>query len=370
MNSPIRVGVDGRVLDDRYHGIGRLTYELVAGLADLGDIDITLFLSSTQRSDRFNIDQLTSHPSITMKYFEYPMTSMTQFLRWPRAIRDANLDVTLFTYHLGAAFLGRGRRVAMVHDCVMEEDIRFAPDRKTRALYMLLTRAVVRRVDIVTGSRASVVALKSFYPKLTTPPQVIEWGVGEAFRHPGRVPAIIGGVEIPAKYFLHVGARRPHKNVTHLIRVLAASAPQDHLILVGSADNRWPDETAALARELGVSDRVIELSAISDDELTGLYAGARAFLFPSLVEGFGLPLLEAMAAGTPVIASDVPVFREIAADCALLADPHSVTAWTTAIRSLDDETTRAALTQRGRARAGAATWQRTVTQLDEVLRAR
>ncbi|GGL91362.1 glycosyltransferase family 4 protein [Nakamurella endophytica] len=363
----VRLGVDGRVLDDRYHGIGRITYELVERLAARPGWDITLFVNHSQRSDRLDVGALTAHESVHTETFDHAVTSVSQFLRWPGALRRSGVDLVLFPYHLGAALSGRARRWTVVHDCILEQDRRFAPDARTRLLYRLLTWAVVHRNTVVTPSRASADAVRRYYRVAVPDEHVVPWGVSSWFGDASGAVTTVQGTPVPARYLLHVGARRPHKNVQQLVRVLAALGPRDHLVLVGSHDDRFPDPTADLARELGVQDRVLQFSGLSDAELSALYSGAHAFLYPSLVEGFGLPLLEAMTAGAPVVASDIPVFREVAEDAALLVPVDDTQAWVRAVHELDDPATRARLAEAGYARADAANWDRSTAALAAAL---
>jgi glycosyltransferase involved in cell wall biosynthesis len=366
---PMRLGVDGRVLDDRYHGIGRITFELLQRLSLFPGWEITLFLSHDQQSDRFDIADLLSRPSVRIRYFDESLTSVTQFLRWPRVLKRSGVDAILFPYHLGASLFSRSRRFAIVHDCIFEANPRFAPDTRTRTLYILLTKCVVRRNRIITPSKASAMAVQQFHHVTVPASQVVEWGVAQAFGFGfgKRKVQQVDGVDLPDRYYLHVGARRPHKNVEQLVRVLAELQPDEYLVLVGSADRRWPDHTTELAGELGVADRIIELNGVSEDDLAALYRQATAFLYPSLVEGFGLPLLEAMVAGTPVVASDIPVFREVADGAALLVPPDDTGAWVRAIRELDASMAREVLIKGGRRRAALATWDSAATNLASVL---
>lgn len=371
VNTAIRLGVDGRVLDDRYHGIGRITYELLDRLTGIEGVEITLFLRNQPESDRLDIDALTARPGVRVVRFDESLTSVTQFVRWPRVLRRSAVDAVLFPYHLGASFFGAKRRYSIVHDCILEADKRFAPDTRTRLLYIALTTLVVRRTTTLTPSRASAAAVRDFYKVRVPDSHVVEWGVGTTFAAPAVGPervADVNGVPLPEHYYLHVGARRPHKNVAQLVRALAGLPPQAHLVLVGSADARWPDATMDVARDLGVADRVIELSGVSEADLAALYHQARGFLYPSLVEGFGLPLLEAMSAGVPVVASNIPVFREVAEGAALFVPTDDTRAWIEAIGALDDPTRRAALIEAGRRHAAAATWERATDRLVTILR--
>lgn len=373
----LRVGVDARVLDDRYHGIGRSTFELVSAAAQAHPHwKLVLFLNDTQRTDRFDLDALLARPNVTTARFDHELTSVGQYLRWPAALRAAGVDVALFPYHLGAALTGRARRFGVVHDCILEADPRFAPDRRTRLLYMLLTAAVVRRTRVLTPSRASADDIARIYRVRRGADRfgVIRWGVGDGFAVDRPAPTEVNGLPIDRPYLLHVGARRPHKNVGHLVRVLHRLPAEYRLVLVGSPDPRWPDDVDDLVAAHGLGDRVLQPGKVSEADLVGLYAGAAAFVYPSLIEGFGLPLLEAFAAGAPVVASDIPVFREVAEGAALLCPPNDPQAWAAAITSLgsapsadpgDDPVSRrrAELVAAGRERAARATWARAADEL-------
>jgi glycosyltransferase involved in cell wall biosynthesis len=134
------------------------------------------------------------------------------------------------------------------------------------------------------------------------------------------------------------------------------------LVFVGNADERFADEAMAEALMLGAP--VLFLGAVPEVDLPSLYSLATVVACPSMKEGFGLPLLEAMSCGTPVVCSDIPVFREVAGDAALYADPRDEAAWT---RLLGDVLASPALESNlrnaGLARAAAFTWHRTAHSL-------
>ena len=115
-----------------------------------------------------------------------------------------------------------------------------------------------------------------------------------------------------------------------------------------------------MASEAGSPDAVVALGQVSEDRVHALYRGATALVYPSLYEGFGLPLIEAMASGTPVLASHEASIPEVLGGAGLLLDPRDVSAWRDAIiRVMNDEALRDDLRARGLARAGTYTWQRT-----------
>jgi glycosyltransferase involved in cell wall biosynthesis len=160
---------------------------------------------------------------------------------------------------------------------------------------------------------------------------------------------------------LSVSAKRPHKNLARLLRALAGiPATRRPLLVLPGYPTPHEEELRHLAGELGIADGVVWPPWVSADELEGLYSAAVCLVFPSLYEGFGLPVLEAMARGVPVATSGRASLAEVADDAALLFDPEDVDAIRTAIeRLLTDEAERRRLAEAGRRRSERFTWDRT-----------
>ena len=160
---------------------------------------------------------------------------------------------------------------------------------------------------------------------------------------------------------LSPSAKRPHKNLPRLLRALAA-IPRERrpVLVVPGYPTPHEDELRALAAELGLDDDVRLPAWIPAGDLEGLYELADAVVFPSLYEGFGLPVLEAMARGVPVACSDRSSLPEVAGDAALLFDPEDVRAIAGAIeRLLTDEALRARLAAAGPDQARRFSWEQT-----------
>jgi glycosyltransferase involved in cell wall biosynthesis len=168
-------------------------------------------------------------------------------------------------------------------------------------------------------------------------------------------------------YVLAVGTLEPRKNLERLIAAWGRLPPalQDSHTLALVGPRGWDDAPIlSAARAAGAQ----LLGGVTDDELRALYAGAAAFVYPSLYEGFGLPVLEAMAAGAPVITSNVSSLPEVAGDAALLVDPRDEAAIAEAIeRVVTDPTLADDLRARGRPRAAAFSWARTARETLAVL---
>lgn len=160
-------------------------------------------------------------------------------------------------------------------------------------------------------------------------------------------------------FILYVGSGAPHKNIKGLIAafsLLEAGFPDYKLGIVGDMGDQL-EELRASATSEGVSRKVIFTGRVSNENLRGIYKAASVFVFPSFYEGFGLPVIEAMASGVPVITSDRSCLPEICADAALLVDPCQPPRLAKAIeRVLSDESLRTSLASRGKARAKDFSW--------------
>ena len=172
-------------------------------------------------------------------------------------------------------------------------------------------------------------------------------------------------------YFLYIGRHDPYKNISRLISAFA-NLPSNHeyqLWLAGPSDDRYTPNLKKQVQELGLTDQVKFLDYVPYDDLPKIISGAIALVFPSLWEGFGLPVLEAMACGTPVITSNLSSLPEVAGDAGILIDPYRVAEITDAMQAIANDTgLRSHLSQLGLARASQFSWEKTGQQTVEVLK--
>ncbi|MHB1941046.1 MAG: glycosyltransferase, partial [Candidatus Dormibacteria bacterium] len=172
-------------------------------------------------------------------------------------------------------------------------------------------------------------------------------------------------------YLLVVGAHHPRKNVQQAVRALAAAFPGaggSPSLVVANAAGEAASELARLAQELGVGRRVLLLPHLGPAALAALYRGSEATLVPSLYEGFGLPALEAMALGSPVLAGDSGAVAEVAAGAAILLPSRDLQRWAEGIRELmSNQDLRRHLSGLGRERSSRYTWERSVAEHRAVL---
>lgn len=178
-------------------------------------------------------------------------------------------------------------------------------------------------------------------------------------------------LDVPkGNYFVHLGRHDPHKNVGRIVQALAQMQPQirPELWLVGPEDSRYAPVLKAQAEELGVGDRLKFLGYVPYTELPKIIGGAIALVFPSLWEGFGFPVLEAMACGTPVITSTTSALPEVAGDAAILVNPLEVEEIAAAMTTLvTDANVQRQLRAAGLVRVQQFSWHKTAQQTAEVL---
>jgi alpha-1,3-rhamnosyl/mannosyltransferase len=194
---------------------------------------------------------------------------------------------------------------------------------------------------------------------------------------PGVDLALSGGPDVRAAYgidgpfFLYPAITYEHKNHAFLVRAFASVAvrrPEAQLVFTGGA-GEVEAEVAALIDELGLASRVLRLGRIPRGDLESLYQHAVALAFPSTFEGFGMPVLEAMAHGCPVVAAHTTAVPEVAGDAGWLLPPDDLEAWARALeRLLDDAADRARLATTARDRAAEFTWAQTTDAIDGAYR--
>ena len=195
---------------------------------------------------------------------------------------------------------------------------------------------------------------------------VIYYGVREVFRPVENAAAHVKArFQVDQPYILYVGNLTQRKNVELALRAFAnlhERFPDLRFVLAGPSTFKQTN-VGQIAEELHVSDKIILPGSVNDQDLPALYSAAEIFVFPSLYEGFGLPVVEAMACGTVVITSTASSLPEVAGEAALLVDPRSVDQMTDALQTLlKDASLRADLRQRGLARAAQFSWDETVRQ--------
>ncbi|NDJ76575.1 MAG: glycosyltransferase family 4 protein [Chloroflexi bacterium] len=373
----MKIGVDYTAAYEQGAGIGRYVRELVRALAAQDQqTPYRLFVAGAAQNGLPPVPgpNFSWHPTrITPRWF----ARIWYRLRLPLPVESFIGQVKLYhaTDFTLPPTLPGVRTLLTVHDLSFVR----APETATPVLKAYLDKVVPRSVrrafHVLADSQATKDDLVELYG---TPPEkitVLLSGVNAEFlpvKDATARKAVRERYGIPEKpYVFSIGTVQPRKNYTRLIRALAAlGPPYDDVQLVIAGGRGWLESPIyQTVKDYHLSERVHFIGFAREEDLPALYSGAACMAYPSLYEGFGFPVLEAMACGTPVITSTLSSMPEVAGDAALLVDPYDMSAIADALeRLLSDQTLCMNLVQRGLAQAGQFTWQRTAQHLQDIYR--
>lgn len=354
--------LDCRTANAHYPGIGRYTYELARALA--AATELTILFDPNASSAEFRLTKLP------VKRIAVPISPRSLAQQWiiPDRLRRLNAAVYHSPYYLMPYSTGAPTALTVYDVIPLHSLAGFS--RRQRWLFWAAHFLAFNASDrVITLSQA---ARADFLARFRLPANevlVIAPGLTENFAPPTReaLHTVRMTYQLPEQYLLYVGSQKPHKNLPALIRAYATlpkSAPA--LMIAGPEEARFPQARQAAAP---LGDRVRFLGRVPDEDLPALYAGATLYLQPSLLEGFGFPVLEALGCGAPVACADIPALRELAQSAALYFDPRQPDSIAqTLSEALDSPGTLAALRERGQLRARAFTWERAALQTLEVYR--
>ena len=377
----LRVGFDATSAVRQGGGIGRYTRELLRALAAADTLsNYRLFFAS--RSHPHPLPPLPSNFHVTpLPLDDIWLVRVWHRARLPLPVNWLTGPIDLFhSPDFTLPPVRRGTRTLLtVHDLSFIRDPESATPVLRHYLNAVVPRSVARADHVLADSQATRADLVELYRTPAEKISVLYSGVHESFQ-PVTDPATLAAVRAryglgDAPFVLAVGTLQPRKNYVRLIQAFAAISnlqPRTsnlHLVIAGDKGWRY-DAIFAEVEKLGLGDRVRFPGFVADADLPALYSAARVLAYPSIYEGFGLPMLEAMACGTPVVASTASCMPEVAGDAALLVPPTDVDGLAAALDlALTDEALRADLIVKGRARARQFSWAKSAQQLLEIYRA-
>jgi glycosyltransferase involved in cell wall biosynthesis len=368
----VKIALDGYPLVPPRAGIGQYTYHLIKALARVGPAhEYVVMYPRLTRSLR-----MREAPVFPEECVHVVSEGRFRFLLFraqrklgvgtPVERRIGAFDVYHATNYVFTHAVKRARRVVTIHDLTVV----LFPEWHPRARVNSMTHEIARSLDIadhiladsaatrddivkqfsVRSERISVVPLAAAGSFRPLPAEEIQ----KVLSHWGLVQD---------GYLLFMGTIEPRKNLVRLLQAVElAGSGIGPLVIVG-ADGWGSDEVARHIERLQRAGRLSYLGYVPDDARPALINGARGFVYPSLYEGFGLPVLEAMACGVPVLASNVASLPEVVGDAGVLVDPHDVDAIARGMARLwHDDALRRDLSIRGIERARAFSWERTASQ--------
>lgn len=362
MTRPLTIAIDARWIFPALSGIGRYTLDLGRALVDLGAPHRFVFLFDREalRETHAPALGLDTSPRAVSCLFPHGIFTPASQLRLPRTLRALGADVYHSTnYMMPLAGCGKTARVVTIHDLIPLLFRDHAPrSRKNRLfpVYRRLMHTIARRADaIVAVSEATRHDIATHLGAPADRIHVTAEGVDPRYRPAPGHPTRPSPPEL-----LYVGRRDPYKNLPLLIEAFAQLVREGldaRLRIVGPDDPRYPEARETAAR-IGGGNRIRWDGYVSDDDLVRAYQEAAVYVLPSRYEGFGLPVLEAMACGTPVVCSNRSSLPEVGGDAAVYADPLEVSVLAERIAGLlTDSEAWARHSQAGLARAATYTWQ-------------
>ena len=374
MNNATRIAIDCTPARQQRGGIGRYVRELIAALPALDQTTAyRLFASGASRP-------LPPPPAPNFVWKPTPIPPRWLARIWHRArmpipveVFTGRIDLFHATDFVMPPTLPSTRTLLTVHDLSFVR----VPQAASPPLRDYLNRVVPRSVNmadhILADSQATKDDLQELYGVAADKITVLYSGVNSRFQ-PVADEAVLKRVKAKYKltgidYLLSVGTVQPRKNYSRVIRALASLRRQgcDLRCVIAGGKGWLEDEMRQTIAETKLDDAVHLLGFVDDDDLPALYSAARMLVMPSLYEGFGLPILEAMACGAPVIAGNLSSLPEVVGKAGLLVNPLDIDAIADAILRIESDTQRRAfLIEAGRRQARKFTWEKSARQLQAV----
>lgn len=372
----MRIGLDGFPLLMPLTGVGHYTFELARALALLAPSDQFELVAPSPFPDSI-IENIRLNCPDNLRAVNAEPSSIRRRRWWavglPLYLRKASLDLFHGTNY-EVPLWSKRRSVLTIHDLsnLLHADThkadlaRRARQRlpvmaRSASMIITATECVRREISEHLRVKADRVRVTPFAPRS-----------GFQAMPAAQANQTKQRLGIEDEFILFVGTVEPRKNLLTLVRafeqVPRQTSRRPQLVVVG-AEGWLMDELFAFIKESSISDRLRLTGYLDDDDLRALYSSCTVFVYPSIYEGFGLPPLEAMACGAPVIASNIATFQETLGSAAQLIEPNDVEALARSIvEILDDEDRRRALSRRGLEQAAKFSWERTAQLTLEVYR--
>jgi len=369
---PLRIAIDAHSVGARLAGNESYAINLIESLAQIDSVNrYTLYVTKREAVDRFNGRWPNFSVRLTLPHtplVRIPLTLSTELRRNPVDVLHVQFTAPPFA---------PCPVIVSIHDLSFEH-LPLTFKRRSRMQLRLTVRQSARKAArILTLSesvRQDIIDTYGIAPERVTTIPIAAPAHFRPVTDEGEIQRVRLRYKIAGDYILSVGSIQPRKNLTRLVAAYArlrrerAEGKLPRLVIVGK--QAWLyDETLRAIKEQGVGDLTVLTGYVPDADLPALYSGAVCFVYPSYFEGFGLPPLEAMQCGAPVIAGNRTSLPEVVGEAGLLVDPFDEAAIAAAIACLiDDSDLRAELRVKGLERARAFDWQETARRTLSVYR--
>ncbi len=369
----VKIGIDIRLIGKKRTGDEAVFFNLVKNLAKIDSRNKYLLFTDT--ADTAILQSIAVKLKIENKInFEIIPLAAARLLRnkfgwniWtlPRYLRKNPADIYL-TQYITPFFVPKSIKIAtIIHDISFKVYSQFIKFSDLFFLKILIPMSLKRADKIIGVSRFTAEELKKYYPASRDKVAWIHNAVSEDFLRqdvsPEKILSVKKKYALPDEYILYVGTLQPRKNIPILIEAYAKIKHKidAKLVIAGGRGHNFDPRIDETVSKLNLKNNVFFPGFIDENDKAAVMKGARVFCFPSLYEGFGIPILEAMAAGTPVIASDIPPHREIAGESALFFEPKSPENLAGKIQKIfDNPNLGGILAQKGQSQAQKFSWEK------------
>ncbi len=324
----MKILIDARMYGLEHAGIGRYVMNLVSQLVEIDKTNQYILLVNRKLTTDY---RLPTTDNWELEFVDVPHYSIAEQVQLPAILIKEQFDIAHFP-HFNVPIFFKRPFVVTIHDLIKHTSRGLATTTRDPLLYwvkyagykMVFSNAVHKARKIIVPSNAVRDELLKEYRVDREKVMVIYEGADEIFSKTQKLQnskRIINKYKIPQQYVIYAGSAYPHKNLERLIKAVKQSRTN---LIIASARNVFTARLIQYVNKIKADSFVNFLGFVSDEDLVILYKNAKAFVFPSLSEGFGLPGLEAMTTGCPVVCSDIPVFHEIYGDAATYFNPRDV----------------------------------------------
>jgi len=371
----MRIGISAAFWGQQHTGSGQYLHNLVLRLQQLATHDELLLLIPTWLTGSLLPEVDSQHLATPFDGLNFDLAKLWfEQVAFPRACRQQAVDVAHVPY-FAPPLHPSVPTVVTIHDLIPLLLPAYRGSLLVRAYSSLVARGAHRSALILTDSHASrwdIIYHLHVSPERIRTIYLAADAEYRFVRQGAEREAVRQEYGLPPSYFLYLGGFDQRKNVTSLLRAFAlviasqrlrSTASTPWLVLAGrlpARDTAFTPDPRRIARQLGIDRQVVFAGWVAGEDKPALYSGARAFVFPSRYEGFGLPPLEAMACGTPVIASDAGSLPEVVGPGGILVPPDDVAGLADAMNSLwEDGALQRELSERAQNQAARFSWART-----------
>ncbi|MEP7162687.1 MAG: glycosyltransferase family 1 protein [Candidatus Moraniibacteriota bacterium] len=380
----MHIGINAKFLAKKSTGIGQVTDGFLRAFAKLPEIqghEVTLYVAVREKASiHFNLPPGWKLLPVSSPYPREDVIGDYLWEAWAlshRVKRDAP-DVFFSLYQAATILPSRIRHVMLVHDLVPLRFPEYLAKWSRKWHYRGVVKGIRGATEIVTPSLATKNDLEGKLGLSGERVHIVPLGIGDAFRaQPTKntLREVLEKYRLKPGYLYHGGGLEIRKNTRRLLEayreLLREGRALPPLVISGhihSKTNPLATPVAEILEELHLQKNVRLIGFVTEEDLPSLYAGASLFLFPSLFEGFGLPVVEAMAMGIPTLTSNTSSLPEVGGDAVLLCDPESVSSLEVGLgRLLDDKVLREKLREAGKIRASNFTWERFTERVSSLL---